>query len=213
MESESMIYPINVQIRDRNVVVIGGGRVAQRKVYGLLDAGAKVKVVSPELTSELLRLSDIGDISWRSEPYAKEDLEGALLIVAATNDRETNLAVKRDASPYQLVNLADHPEESDFQVPSVMKRGKLTIAVSTSGASPVLAKKISRQLEQMFDEQYESYVEFLASSRKEIKAAVKDETVRRKLLSTIAEESFLKEPYREERFARLLEEAISEEGR
>lgn len=208
-----MIYPINVQIRDRNVVVIGGGRVAQRKVYGLLDAGAKVKVVSPELTSELLRLSEIGEISWRPEPYAKEDLKGALLIVAATNDRETNLAVKRDAAPYQLVNLADHPEESDFQVPSVMKRGKLTIAVSTSEASPVLAKKISRQLEQMFDEQYESYVEFLASSRKEIKAAVKDETVRRKLLSTIADESFVKEPYREERFARLLEEAISEEGR
>ncbi|MBT2637568.1 NAD(P)-dependent oxidoreductase [Bacillus sp. ISL-39] len=208
-----MIYPINVRIRDRNVVVIGGGRVAQRKVYGLLDAGAKVKVVSPELTSELLRLSETGEISWRPEPYAKENLEGALLIVAATNDRETNLAVKRDAAPYQLVNLADHPEESDFQVPSVMKRGKLTIAVSTSGASPVLAKKICRQLEQMFDEQYESYLEFLASSRKEIKAAVKDETVRRKLLRTIADESFLKESYREERFARLLEEAIREEGR
>ncbi|MBT2662136.1 NAD(P)-binding protein [Bacillus sp. ISL-45] len=208
-----MIYPINVRIRDRNVVVIGGGRVAQRKIYGLLDAGAKVKVVSPELTSELLRLSETGEISWRPKCYAKEDLEGALLIVAATNDRETNLAVKRDAAPYQLVNLADHPEESDFQVPSVMKRGKLTIAVSTSGASPVLAKKICRQLEQMFDEQYESYLEFLASSRKEIKAAVKDETVRRKLLRTIADESFLKEPYREERFARLLEEAIREEGR
>lgn len=208
-----MIYPINVQIRDRNVVVIGGGRVAQRKVYGLLDAGAKVKVVSPELTSELLRLSETGEISWRPEPYAKEDLEGALLIVAATNDRETNLAVKRDAAPYQLVNLADHPEESDFQVPSVMKRGKLTIAVSTSGASPVLAKKICTQLEQMFDEQYEGYLEFLAFSRKEIKEAVKDETVRRKLLRTIVDESFLKEPYRKERFARLLEEAISEEGR
>jgi precorrin-2 dehydrogenase / sirohydrochlorin ferrochelatase len=213
MESESMLYPINVQIRDRNVVVIGGGKVAQRKVLGLLDAGAKVKVVSPELTSELLRLSETGEISWRPEPYAKEYLEGALLIIAATNDRETNLAVKRDAAPNQLVNLADDPEESDFQVPSVMKRGKLTIAVSTSGASPVLAKKICRQLEQMFDEQYESYLDFLASSRKEIKAAVKDETVKRKLLSTIADESFVKEPFREERFSRLLEKAISEEGR
>ncbi|MBT2693958.1 NAD(P)-binding protein [Bacillus sp. ISL-55] len=208
-----MLYPINVKIRDRNVVVIGGGKVAQRKVFGLLDAGAKVKVVSPDLTSELLRLSETGEISWRPEPYAKEDLEGALLIVAATNDRETNLAVKRDAAPYQLVNLADHPEESDFQVPSVMKRGKLTIAVSTSGASPVLAKKICTQLEQTFDEQFESYLEFLAACRKEIKAAVKDETVRRKLLEKIADESFVKEPYREERFARLLEEAISEEGR
>ena len=208
-----MFYSINVQIRDRNVVVIGGGRIAQRKVLGLLEAGAKVKVVSPELTSQLLRLSETGQISWRPEPYAKEELEGALLIIAATNVRETNLAVKRDAAPYQLVNLADDPEESDFQVPSVMKRGKLTVAVSTSGASPVLAKKICTQLEQMFDEQYESYLDFLATSRKEIKAAVKDETVKRKLLTTIADESFVKEPFREERFARLLEEAISEEGR
>ncbi|MFT9601112.1 NAD(P)-binding protein [Mesobacillus sp.] len=208
-----MLYPINVRIRDRNVVVIGGGKVAQRKVFGLLDAGAKVKIVSPELTSELLRLTETGEISWRPEPYAKEDLEGALLIIAATDDRETNMAVKKHAAANQLVNLADNPEESDFQVPSVMKRGKLTIAVSTSGASPVLAKKICGQLEQMFDEQYESYLDFLASSRKEIKAAVKDETVKRKLLRTLADESFVKEPYREERFARLLEEAISEEGR
>jgi precorrin-2 dehydrogenase / sirohydrochlorin ferrochelatase len=208
-----MLYPINVRIRERNVVVIGGGRVAERKVFGLLDAGAKVKVVSPELTSELLRLSQTGQIFWRPDPYAKEILEGALLIIAATNDRETNLAVKRDAAPNQLVNLADDPEESDFQVPSIMKRGKLTVAVSTSGASPVLAKKICRQLELMFDEQYESYLDFLASSRKEIKAAVKDETIKRKLLSTIADESFIKDPFREERFARLLEEAISEEGR
>ena len=208
-----MLYPMNLRIQDRNVVVIGGGKVAQRKVLGLLDAGAKVKVVSPELTSELLRLSETGKISWRPVPYAIEDLEGALLIVAATNDRETNLSVKRDAAPNQLVNLTDDPEKSDFQVPSVMKRGKLTVAVSTSGASPVLAKKICRQLEQLFDEQYESYLDFLAASRNEIKAAVKDETVKRKLLRTIADESFVKDPFREERFARLLEEVISEEGR
>ncbi|WP_079505692.1 NAD(P)-binding protein [Mesobacillus jeotgali] len=207
-----MLYPINLRMRERNVVVIGGGRVAQRKVFGLLDAGAKVTVVSPELTSELLRLSETGQISWRPEHYAKENLEGALLIVAATNDRETNLAVKRDAAPNQLVNIVDDPDESDFQVPSVLKRGKLTVAVSTSGASPVLAKKICRQLEQMFDDQYESYLDFLASSRKEIKEAVKDETVKRKLLRTIADESFVKDPFREERFARILEEAISEEG-
>ncbi|ESU32312.1 hypothetical protein G3A_11905 [Bacillus sp. 17376] len=207
-----MLYPINLRIHERNVVVIGGSKVAQRKVLGLLDAGAKVKVVSPELTSELLRLAETGVISWHPEPYAKEELQGALLIIAATNDRETNLAVKRDAAPNQLVNLADDPEESDFQVPSVMKRGKLTVAVSTSGASPILAKKICSQLEQTFGEQYESYLDFLASSRKQIKGAVKDETVKRKLLRTIADESFVKEAYREERFARLLEEAISEEG-
>lgn len=208
-----MLYPINVRIRDRNVVVIGGGRVAHRKVLGLLDAGAKVKIVSPKLTNELLLLSQSGQISWQPEPYTKENLEGALLIVAATNDQETNQAVKRDAAPNQLVNLADDPEQSDFQVPSVLKRGKLTIAVSTSGASPVLAKKIRRQLEQMFAEEYESYLDFLAYSRKEIKAAVQDETVKRKLLRIIADERFVNDRFRKERFATLLEEAMKEEGK
>lgn len=208
-----MLYSMNLRISGRNAVVIGGGKVAHRKVLGLLDAGAKVKVVSPELTRELMGLAAEGEISWQAVKYTKKDLEGALLVIAATNDTETNLAVKKDASPHQLVNLADNPEQSDFQVPSVMKRGKLMIAVSTSGASPVLAKKICGQLEQTFDEKYESYLEFLAASRKEIKAAVKDETVKRKLLREIAKESFLASDQREERFARLLIEAISEEGK
>ena len=208
-----MLYSMNLRIVGRDAIVIGGGKVAERKVMGLLDAGAKVKVVSPELTSQLLYLVNTGEISWQQNTYMKNDLEGAMLIIAATNDHVTNMAVKKDAAPHQLVNLADNPEESDFQVPSIMKRGKLTIAVSTAGASPVLAKKICRQLERMFDEQYEGYLDFLASSRKEIKASVKDETVKRKLLREIAEESFLVAHQREERFARLLEEAISEEGR
>ncbi|MGV2940152.1 bifunctional precorrin-2 dehydrogenase/sirohydrochlorin ferrochelatase [Mesobacillus sp. LC4] len=208
-----MLYSMNLRISGRNAVVIGGGKVAHRKVLGLLDAGAKVKVVSPELTRELMGLAAEGEISWQAEKYTKKDLEGALLVIAATNDTETNLAVKKDASSHQLVSLADNPEHSDFQVPSVMKRGKLMIAVSTSGASPVLAKKICGQLEQTFDEKYESYLEFLAASRKEIKAAVKDETVKRKLLREIAKESFLASDQREERFARLLIEAISEEGK
>jgi precorrin-2 dehydrogenase / sirohydrochlorin ferrochelatase len=208
-----MLYSMNLRISGRYAVVIGGGKVAHRKVRGLLEAGAKVKVVSPELTNELMVLAASGEISWQPEQYTKKDLEGALLVIAATNDSETNLEVKKDASPHQLVNLADNPEQSDFQVPSVMKRGKLIIAISTSGASPVLAKKICGQLEQTFDEKYESYLEFLAASRKEIKAAVKDETVKRKLLREIAEESFLVSDQREERFVMLLKAAVSEEGK
>lgn len=208
-----MLYSMNLRISDRNAVVIGGGKIAHRKVLGLLDAGAKVKVVSPDLTSELMGLAETGEISWQPEQYTKKVLEVAFLVIAATNDSETNLQVKKDALPHQLVNLADNPEESDFQVPSIIKRGKLTIAVSTSGASPVLAKKICTQMEQMFDEQYESYLEFLAASRKEIKVSVKDEAIKRRLLRTIADESFMKGPDRKQRFARLLEEAISEEGR
>ncbi|WLR54128.1 NAD(P)-binding protein [Mesobacillus subterraneus] len=207
-----MLYPMNVRIRDRDVVVIGGGKVAHRKVLGLLDAGAKVKVVSPELTSDLLSLADADRISWHPTSYEEKDLEGALLIIAATNDHDTNLAVKMDAAPHQLVNLADDPAESDFQVPSFMKRGRLTIAVSTSGASPILAKKICTQLEQTFDEQYDSYLEFLAACRKKIISSVKDGTVKKQLLMAITDSSFLESDEREGRFAALLEEAIKEEG-
>lgn len=207
-----MLYSMNLRISGREAVVIGGGRVAYRKVQGLLDADARVTVVSPELTDGLMRLADIGRISWRPKHFSSEDLEGALLIIAATNNRHTNLEVKKHAAANQLVNLADDSEESDFQVPSVIKRGKLTIAVSTSGASPVLAKKICGQLEQVFDERYESYLEFLASSRKKIKAAVKNEIIKRKILREIAEESFLVSDQREERLAILLKEAISKEG-
>lgn len=208
-----MLYSMNLRISGREAVVVGGGRVAYRKVQGLLDAEARVTVVSPELTDGLMNLAENAQISWRPKQFSSEDLEGALLIIAATNDRQTNLAVKKHAAANQLVNLADDPEESDFQVPSVLKRGKLTIAVSTSGASPVLAKKICGQLEQMFDEQYESYLDFLASSRNKIKATVKDETAKRMLLRNLANESFLVADQREERFHRLLEEAIREEGR
>lgn len=207
-----MLYSVNLRISGREAVVVGGGKVAHRKVLGLLDAGARVTVVSPDLTDGLQSLAEIGEITWCQKQFSSEDLDGALLIIAAANDRQTNLAVKQQAAPNQLVNLADDPEESDFQVPSVMKRGKLTIAVSTSGASPMLAKKICGQLEEMFDDQYESYLEFLASSRKEILTSVKDETVKRKLLRAIADESFLKESQREDRFARQLEEAVNEEG-
>ncbi len=208
-----MLYSMNLRISGRKAVVVGGGRVAYRKVLGLLDSDARVTIVSPELTDGLMSLAETGQISWRPKQFSSDDLEGAMLIIAATNDRETNLAVKKHAAANQLVNLADDPEVSDFHVPSVIKRGKLTIAVSTSGASPVLAKKICGQLEQMFDQQYESYLDFLASSRKEIIATVKDEGAKRKLLRELANESFLVADQREERFQRLLEEAIRGEGR
>ncbi|CAM4041621.1 precorrin-2 dehydrogenase/sirohydrochlorin ferrochelatase family protein [Mesobacillus thioparans] len=208
-----MLYSMNLKISGREAVVVGGGRVAQRKVQGLLYAKARVTVISPDLTDGLLGLAETGQIIWKPKHFSGEDLEGALIIIAATNDRGTNLSVKKYAAATQLVNIADDPEESDFQVPSVVKRGKLNIAVSTSGASPILAKKICVQLEQMFDQQYESYLDFLASSRKEIKATVKDEGAKRKLLRELANESFLVADQREERFHRLLEEAVREEGR
>ncbi|MEH7441929.1 NAD(P)-dependent oxidoreductase [Bacillus sp. JJ1122] len=200
------MYAINLEFRGRKAVVVGGGKVAERKVAGLLEEGADVTVVSPMLTDGLLKLAVAGNLSWLKKTFSHEDLEGAFLIFAATDIREVNLAVKGSAAPGQLVNIADDPSLSDFQVPSMVKRGKLSIAVSTSGASPILAKKIRSQLEETFDERYEAYMEFLFSCRKAILAEVKDETKKKQLLAAITEGSFLNDQERKERFAKMLKE-------
>lgn len=201
------MYAINLDLKGRNAVVVGGGKVAERKATGLLEEGAEVTVVSPMLTDSLMKMAEAGCLSWLKKTFSPEDLKGAFLIFAATDSREVNLAVKDSAAPGQLVNITDNPALSDFQVPSLVKRGKLSIAVSTSGASPILAKKIRRQLEESFDERYEAYLEFLFSCRQAILAEVKDETKKRQLLGVITEGSFLSDQGRKERFAKLLQEA------
>lgn len=201
------MYAINLELRGRKAVVVGGGKVAERKAAGLLEEGAEVSVVSPMLTDCLMKLAEAGRLSWHKKTFSKEDLEGAVLIFAATDIREVNLAVKDSAALGQLVNIADDPALSDFQVPSMVKRGKLSIAVSTSGASPILAKKIRSQLEETFDERYEAYMEFLFSCRKAILAEVKDETKKKQLLTAITEGSFLNDQECTERFEKLLKEA------
>ncbi|WP_423408613.1 bifunctional precorrin-2 dehydrogenase/sirohydrochlorin ferrochelatase [Heyndrickxia sp. MSNUG] len=201
------MYAINLELRGRKAVVVGGGKVAERKAAGLLEEGADVTVVSPTLTYGLLKLAEAGRLSWLKKTFSPEDLKEAFLIFAATDSREVNFAVKVSATPSQLVNIADDPALSDFQVPSMVKRGKLSIAVSTSGASPILAKKIRSQLEETFDERYEAYMEFLFSCRKAILAEVKDETKKKQLLAVITEGSFLSDKERKERFAKMLKEA------
>ncbi|MFP7299610.1 NAD(P)-binding protein [Neobacillus niacini] len=197
-------YPIIVRLDGKKAVVIGGGRVAERKVTRLLGTGALITVISPIATDELKRLASIGLIRWRVKSFSKEDLEGAFLIFAATNDNVVNQTIKEAASEQQLVNMADDPDGSDFHVPSHFQRGRLSISVSTGGASPTLAGKIKEQLESQFDEQFEDYVEFLFSARQRILQEVKEPSRKREILSAIVSEEFLKSPDREADFLRLL---------
>nr|WP_043932462.1 NAD(P)-binding protein [Bacillus sp. EB01] len=199
-----MLYPIFLELKGRNTVVVGGGKVSARKTAGLVEAGAIVTVVSPELTSELVTMAENGKIQWRKKSFSPEDVEGALLIIAATNDRETNLEVKEAAGPHQLVTIADNPAASDFHVPSVVRRGKLNLAVSTSGASPTLAKKIRKELEEKYDDQYINYLEFLDECRTKILAKVIDSERKRQLLKIIAEEEYLLDKERRLEMAELL---------
>jgi precorrin-2 dehydrogenase / sirohydrochlorin ferrochelatase len=198
-------YPIMLKLEGKKAVVVGGGKVAERKVTGLLNTGARLVVVSPEATNELTSLASDGMLEWVKKPFSKEDIEGAFLIFAATNDVELNQYVKTAANDQQLVTIADDPEGSDFHVPSHIRQGHLSIAVSTGGASPTLARKIREQLESQFDERYEDYVEFLFSARKRVLAEVKDPSRKRKILTAIVSEEFLNSQDREADFLRLLE--------
>jgi precorrin-2 dehydrogenase / sirohydrochlorin ferrochelatase len=199
-------YPIMLQLDGKKVVVIGGGKVAERKVHGLLGTGARVIVVSPEATMGLETLFVDGRIDWKKKSFSAEDLQDAALIFAATDNRDINLSVKSLAGKHQLVSIADDPELSDFHLPAHVQRGRLSIAVSTGGASPTLAKKLRAELEQQFDERYDEYLDFLFTARQWILKEVDDPALKRKLLIAIVSEELLNSQNRTADFRRLYED-------
>ena len=130
-------YPINVNIKGKRCLIVGGGQVAERKVEGLLKAGAKVVVISSRLTPKLKRLSDRGIIMNIARNYRKGDLKGAVLAFGATNDPGINRRILREAREEGVfLNAVDDPQNSDFAVPSLVCRGDLLISISTGGKKP-----------------------------------------------------------------------------
>jgi len=168
-------------------VVIGGGKVAARKVQALLDANAKITVVSPQMIETLHDLVRKGKIQWRKKYFHPADLNGAFIVIAATNDHETNREIVSCCHSHQLVNVVSNPELGNFHVPAVLRRGKLTIAVSTQGAAPMLAKKIRDELGQMYDDTYADYVDQLEKKRKHIIRTVSDPLERQAELEKIVQ--------------------------
>jgi precorrin-2 dehydrogenase / sirohydrochlorin ferrochelatase len=203
-------YPINLNLTGKQVTIIGGGKIAERKILSLLGTGAEICVVSPELTPELKRMSDEQMIRWKNKFFSKEDISGAFLVIAATSDKKTNLFVKESSFGLQLVSLVDDPEASDIHIPSVLRRGKLSIAISTSGASPILAKNIKQKLESDFNEKYTDYMEFLLECRKIILEKVKNPEKKQKLLSAIVCQDFLESNNRQIEFESLLKQVLAD---
>ncbi|WP_075980654.1 NAD(P)-binding protein [Bacillus massilinigeriensis] len=203
-------YPIHIDLSGKEVVVIGGGKVATRKVHGLISSGANITVVSPQISDDIKKLIQDNTICWKEKVFSPTDIAGAFLIIVATNNQETNKMVLESALPQQLINAADDFHESNCIIPSMIKRGKLTISVSTNGASPTLTKYIRKSLEEMFDDRYESYIEFLSESRSFILQKVKDENKKRILLQEIVEDSrFIESSNREEDFQRLIQRVMN----
>ena len=168
--SPLVYYPIFLNLEGKKCVVVGGGEVALRKVRALLDSGARVVVVSPTLNSGLAQLARVETISLISREYEPKDLKDAVIVVAATDIAEVNQKIAKKARKHGiLVNVVDRPEESDFIMPSLVRRGDLILTVSTSGASPALAKKIRMRLEQTFGEEYTPLLSLIKEVRKELK--------------------------------------------
>ena len=159
-------YPICLDISGRPCLVVGGGRVAERKVAGLLEAGAKVTVVSPETTAAIEELARTGRVALIRRAVRPEDIRDVALVIAATDDRQVQAMVHREAEARGiLVNVADVPEFCSFILPARVQRGDLSIAVSTSGASPALAKRIRERLEGEFGPEYGPLLAIMAALR------------------------------------------------
>lgn len=162
-------YPLFlVNLDQRRCVVVGGGRVAARKVSSLRKADADVVVIAPELEPRLLQRVDANDVEWLDRAYRSGDLENAFVVIAATDDPDINERVWREAEERGLlVNVVDDPAHCNFIAPSVVRRGPLTLAISTSGCCPALSRHVRRTLEETFGPTYADYVALLGELREE----------------------------------------------
>lgn len=147
-------------------MVFGGGRVAERKVKPLLKAGAAVTVISPDITAGIEALVSSGVIEYKPRKYRKGDAEGAFLVIAATSDEKVNGKISKDV--HGLVNAVDMPDYSSFIVPSVVRKGPLSIAISTSGISPSLSRTIRLALEEHIPDAAAKYLGYLRGVRQRI---------------------------------------------
>jgi precorrin-2 dehydrogenase/sirohydrochlorin ferrochelatase len=179
------LYPVNLKIDHRLCVVIGGGKVALRKVESLLECGATVKVVAPAYDDGFTAIE--GGVEMVQRPYAAGDLKGAFLVIAATDDDETNRAVENEARDRnQLLNVVDKPEQCNFYVPSSIRRGELMITISTGGQLPALAKRLRRQLEGEFPSEWSEALDLLGGARREVISRISDEKKKTDCLAELA---------------------------
>jgi precorrin-2 dehydrogenase/sirohydrochlorin ferrochelatase len=186
-------YPITlVNLANACCVVVGGGEVAARKVAALCEAGARPVVISPLLCDALQRQVEEGEIDAIQREYQPGDLVGVWLVIAATDDPATNEAVWQEAQATGcLVNVVDDPDRCNFHVPAIVRRGDLTLSVSTSGNSPALARRIRRSLEERFDAAYEPYLALLGELRPFVQEKVSQQADRKVLWETLLEADVL----------------------
>jgi precorrin-2 dehydrogenase / sirohydrochlorin ferrochelatase len=186
------LFPMLVKLRGKHCVVVGAGKIAAQKAAGLVSSGARVVVIGPRANEWVRSQALAGKVVWHRRRFAAADVEHAFLVIAATNSNTTNEAVfqacvKRGV----LCNVVDDPERCDFFYPAVVRRGPLLIAISTSGRSPALARRLRIDLEQQFGSEYSAWVEQVGEMRQKLRRKDIPPADRRRLLAQMASrESF-----------------------
>lgn len=185
-------YPVTLDLSGKVCLVVGGGQVAERKVRSLLACDAVVRLVSPDLTPILRDLADGNKVCYKPDRYQISDLDDVFIVICATGDSEINKRVAADCAARNLpVNLVDQPESCSFFVPSVLRRGDLTVAVSTGGKSPLLARKLRESMEQSYGEQYGEFLELLSQFRRIVLRDIKDQDLKRDILEDMVSADIL----------------------
>lgn len=173
------LYPINLDIAGKNCVVIGGGEVALRKIRGLLEAGARVKVIAPEVCKGIEELAERGVISLVREKFSAELLNDEIILIAATNNHEVNLQACEAAQARKILVNVVSGEGGNFFVPSRILRGELLLTISTGANSPALSRFVRRMLEAELEENFGAGLKLITRKRHEIKKILPDPNARK----------------------------------
>ena len=193
MKSEPVgYYPIYLQLNDQPCVVIGGGKIAEGKVDGLLAANARVTVISPKLTTHLRAYADAGEITCIPRRYLPGDLKGAFMVICATDQHEINHQVWLEASAdHQLVNVVDDTPRCNFIAPSILRQGDLTIAISTAGNAPALAVRLKERLQREIGPQYAHFLRLAGKLRQPLAQHISDFETRKALWYQLVDSNIL----------------------
>jgi len=187
-----MFYPLFIELRNRPVLVVGGGPIAERKVDSLLQAEAEVTLVAPDLTAHLKQLAAAGSIRTERRKFEEADLENVLLVISATDDVETQERVAALARAHGiLINTVDQPRLCDFIVPAVVRHGDVIAAISTSGKSPALAAALKSKIESVVTKDAGRAASILGAIRNEVHARFTDPARRKDAFERIVNSGIL----------------------
>ena len=164
-------YPVYLDVKDRLCTIIGGGPIGEGKIASLLECGANIRMICPEVTQDVQDMADTGVIKLEKRVYQEGDLEGAFVVIAATDDNSVNRRIADEAGRLGvLLNVADVTHLCNFIAPSVVRKGEVTVAISTAGLSPALARKLRETLEVSHDLDYADMTPLLAEVRGELRS-------------------------------------------